>query len=198
MSRSIVPDRPGRRLAPGLLARLVLVMLVAGVPVVLSAVAGGPSFHLDPGALWRATVLHRPGDAHVVTGWLWRVAVLMAWIGWAWLTICVALETRAWLTGRSTVRLPASRSLQWVAAVLVGTAFAVGTAGRTPAHQITLSRIHASPAQDARLTTSGSGGGIGIRLGDLPVQTGPESRGDPAPQSLPDGPPVRLRGNRRR
>ena len=157
MSRSIVPERPGRRFGPGLLAKLVLVLLVVGVPVTLSALGGGPSFHLDAIGLWRAALLHRPGDAQVVAGWLGRVAVLMAWIGWAWLTICVLVETRAWLTGRSTVRLPASRSLQWMAAVLVGTAFAVGTAGRTPVHHVTVSVIHADPAHGGGRSAAGPG-----------------------------------------
>jgi hypothetical protein len=191
VSRAILAGRPGRRLVPGLLARLILVILVVGVPVALSTVAGGPSFHLELGGLWRAALLHRPGDAQVVAGWLGRAAVLMAWVGWAWLTICVVLETRAWLTGRSTVRLPASRSLQWMAAVLVGTAFAVGTAGRTPAHHITSGGIHASPARDVRLATSLPGGGPVVHPGNLPAQAGTGVRGHSVLRTLSDGLPVR-------
>src|SRR5665213_644135 len=110
--------------------------------------AGRPSAHLDPGALWRAALGHRPGDVRVVAGWLGRAALLMAWIAWAWLTLCVMVEIRAWLSGRSTARLPASRALQWVAAVLVGTAFAVGTAGRAPVHQALAGDFHGSPSPE--------------------------------------------------
>jgi hypothetical protein len=196
VSRAILPVRPGRRIAPGLLSKLVLLVLVIGVPVALSALAGGPTLHLDPGALWRAALLRRPGDAQVVAGWLWRAAVLMAWICWAWLTICVVLETRAWLTGRPTVRLPASRSLQWVAAVLVGTAFAVGTAGRAPMDHVIFSGSHAASAHDARPAPGGFGGGPGGRPrvppGDQLTQLGGQAGGQPGLRTNSDGPPWQL------
>lgn len=148
MNRSIQPSRVGRLPIRGALASAAIVVLVVGVPVALTAAAGGPSAHLDPGALWRAALGHRPGDVRVVTGWLGRAALLMAWIAWAWLTLCVMVEIRAWLSGRSTARLPASRALQWVAAVLVGTAFAVGTAGRAPVHQALAGDFHGSPSPE--------------------------------------------------
>jgi DNA-binding SARP family transcriptional activator len=197
VSRAILPDRPRRRTVGGLFARLALLVLVVGVPVALSAAAGGPSVHLDPGALWRAALHHRPGDVQVVAGWLGRAAVLMAWFGWAWLTICVGLEARAWLTGRSTVRLPASRSLQWVAAVLVGTAFAVGTSGRAPAHHVTSGGIHASPAHGARFASSGPGTPLASSgPGAAPDASATEARDGvwdhPPFPVLTDGPPPRV------
>ena len=134
MNRSIHPVPPGRRSLLAAVAGSVLVLLVVGVPFCLVAAAGGPFVHLDPGALWQAAVRHRPGDVREVAGWLGRVAVLMAWLAWAWLTVCVVVEVRAWITGRSTVRLPASRTFQWAAALLVGTAFAIGAGGRVPVH----------------------------------------------------------------
>ena len=135
MNRSIHPVPPGRRSLLAAVAGSVLALLVVGVPFWLVAAAGGPFVHLDPGALWQAAVRHRPGDVREVAGWLGRVAVLMAWLAWAWLTVCVVVEVRAWITGRSTVRLPASRTFQWAAALLVGTAFAIGAGGRVPVHR---------------------------------------------------------------
>jgi len=146
VNRSIQSSRVGRLPVRGMLASATIVVLVVGVPVALTAAAGGPSAHLDPGALWRATLRHRPGDVRVVTGWLGRAALLLAWIAWAWLTLCVLVEIRAWMSGRSTARLPASRALQWVAAVLVGTAFAVGTADRVPVHHAMTGEVHGSPS----------------------------------------------------
>ena len=147
MSRSIVPEHRRGRTARGVAATVVLAGLVLGVPFALVTLAGGPSLHLDPGGLWQAALHRRPGDIRTVTAWLGRAAVLFAWIGWAWLTICVALEARSWWSGRTTVRLPGSRTLQWVAAVLVGTAFAIGTSGRVPAPRVVAEGIHASPAR---------------------------------------------------
>ena len=172
VNRAINAGRTGRPRTRGLVAGLVLIVLVVGVPAALTLVAGGPSAHLDPGALWRAAVHHRPGDVHVVTAWLARAALLVAWIAWAWLTICVAAEVRAWMSGRTTVRLPASRSMQWIAAVLVGTAFAVGTAGRVPAHSVVPVGAHGNPPATVGLADSGS----------EPTPTRPSSEGTP-----PDG-----------
>jgi len=146
VNRSIPPSRVRRFPFRAPLAVAAIVVLVVGVPVALTASAGGPSAHLDPGALWRAALGHRPGDVRVVTGWLGRAALLMAWIAWVWLTLCVMVEMRAWMSGRSTARLPASRALQWVAAVLVGTAFAVGSGGRAPVHHALGGDVHGSPS----------------------------------------------------
>jgi len=136
MNRSIHPVPPGRRSLLAAVAGSVLALLVFGVPFWLVVAAGGPFVHLDPGALWQAAVRHRPGDIREVARWLGRVAVLMAWLAWAWLTVCVVVEVRAWITGRSAVRLPASRTFQWAAALVVGTAFAVGAGSRVPVHHI--------------------------------------------------------------
>ncbi len=119
-----------------MLSYLLLAGLLVGVPVWLVMSAGTPGVHLDVGALWHATAHRRPGDAREVARWLGQVALLLAWIAWAWLTVCVLVEVWAWRTGRSPVRLPASRSVQRAAALLVGTAFAVGALGRLPLHTV--------------------------------------------------------------
>jgi hypothetical protein len=116
------------------LASTVLLLLVVGVPVWLALADGRPSIHVDVRALWQALEHRRPGDIRQVAQWLGQAAVLLAWIAWAWLTLCVVLEVVAWRSGRSTVHLPASRSIQFAAALLVGAAFAVGSLGRFPAH----------------------------------------------------------------
>ena len=123
----------------GVLASAVLLLLVVGVPIWLALTSGPPSFHLDIGRLSQALEHRRPGDFRQVAEWLGQVAVLLAWIAWAWLTLCVILEIVAWSSGRSTVRLPASRSVQSAAALLVGAAFAVGSLGRLPVHGTGLS-----------------------------------------------------------
>ena len=164
MSRAIQRERPWRRQLVGLLASAVLLLLVVGMPVWLAG-AGRPSLHVDVGSLWQAVDHHRPADVHQLAAWLGQVAVLLAWVAWAWLTLCVVLEIVAWRSGRSTVRLPASRSVQYAAALLVGTAFAVGALGRLPVHTEGLPRTvpavtlqvddHAGAAAGGAATTVG-------------------------------------------
>ena len=134
MSWAIHQERPGRRKTLGLLASTVLIALVVGMPLWLVITSGPPSFHLEFGHLRQALEHHRPGDVQQVAAWLGKASLLLAWIAWAWLTLCVVLEIAAWRSGHSTFQLPASRSIQGVAALLVGTAFAVGSLGRVPVH----------------------------------------------------------------
>ena len=102
--------------------------------------------------------------------WLTRGALLLAWISWAWVTLCVTLELRSWVTGHTPARLPASRTMQSAVACLVGTALAVSLMGRG------LSAGSTSPPDQA--ITS---------LGQLPVLEDPIRLGarSPAP-----GPPM--------
>ena len=87
MSRAIQRERPWRRQLVGLLASAVLLLLVVGMPVWLAG-AGRPSLHVDVGSLWQAVDHHRPADVHQLAAWLGQVAVLLAWVAWAWLTRC--------------------------------------------------------------------------------------------------------------
>jgi len=103
-----------------------------GVPLWLIAIGGMPNAHLDPKPLWTAIVGPRTGDTRVVVAWFGRVALVLAWAAWLWILVCVVIELRSWRSGRSPKHLPASHTLQWMAACLVGTAFAMGGAGRAP------------------------------------------------------------------
>jgi len=193
VNRGILPEHRGRRTIRGLVAAVVLIGLLLGVPFALATLVGGPSVHLNSGGVWRAALQHRPGDIRIVTGWLGRAAVLLAWIGWAWLTVCVATEIRAWRSGRTAVRLPGSRLLQWVAAVLIGTAFAVGSSGRVPAPRAVPAGIHGTAASD-RVVPMPDGAGrrmAGIRVlsdgvppgGAMPVPD-PDIRRIPEPTDV--------------
>ena len=120
---------PRNRIAPWL-AIGALILLVVAVPVVLSVMAGNPFGHWSLGAARRSLTSKQMFDSALVSHWLVRCAVALAWTAWTWMTICVALEVKGWLTGRSTKSLPASRTLQSVAACLVGTALAMSSVGR--------------------------------------------------------------------
>ena len=78
--------------------------------------------------------------------WLGQVAVAVTWVVWLWLVVCIALEVMARRSGRTPVHLPASRTVQCAAAVLVGTAFAVGSLGRMTVHTpVTAEVVRAGP-----------------------------------------------------
>ena len=132
MSRAIIPSSFDRwhvvKLASSLAA---LAVLVAAVPVVLVTVGGVPFAHLGASDVSRSLSSNHVGGARLVSGWIAGCALLLAWLTWTWMTLCVAIELRSWVTGRSPVRLPASRTLQSVAACLVGTALAMSTVGKT-------------------------------------------------------------------
>ena len=157
MSRSDVLPSPFRH---SLLARIassaVLAALIVGVPVWLSAVGGIPLAHLSPHVLWAAAVDGRPAAPGAVVAWLGRVALVIAWAAWLWTAVCIFAEARSRVFGRSVVPLPASRYVQWFAACLISSAFALGGFGRSPVqpvHPVSSSRPMrtGTPARSATL-----------------------------------------------
>jgi DNA-binding SARP family transcriptional activator len=112
------------------LATVALVALVVAVPIVLWVVTGNPFTDWSLVAARRSLTSNQAFDPALVSHWFGRCAVALSWLAWTWMTVCVALEVRARMTGRSTRRLPASRTLQSVAACLVGSALAMSSVGR--------------------------------------------------------------------
>jgi DNA-binding SARP family transcriptional activator len=123
------PTRRERRLW-AVLSTLALLAVVLAVPVLLYLMGGSPFTGWGVPHLTRAIAVHGSYDPHLVSHWLSRGALAIAWVSWAWMSVCVALEIRSWMTGRSPARLPGSRTMQSVAACLVGTALAFATFGR--------------------------------------------------------------------
>ncbi len=119
---------------PAVVARVAavtsLVFVCVGVPIWLVALGGLPFAHVDPMAPIRAAV-GGGGDVRTMASWLGQVALVVAWVAWSWTATCIVLETRYWLSGRSPAHLPGSRTVQWVVAGLVGTAFALGGMARS-------------------------------------------------------------------
>ena len=124
----------------------------------------------------------------------------MAWITWAWMTVCVLLEIRSRLTGRSSARLPASRSLQALAACLVGTTMALSSMGRVaPTSTTSRTRAASASASPAPGTSAarGPGGLGGLRIIEDPppagrvVRSGSQATVDPKPL----GPPAVVRAD---
>src|SRR5580698_2941885 len=104
--------------------------LVLGIPLVL--IAGGIT---PPLALIGHVGAHPTSVAHYLSEPLSDTALTKiltgaAWIVWLWLVVCVVAETAGSVRGRPTMRLPASRHLQSLAATLVGPSLAVVPIGR--------------------------------------------------------------------
>ena len=133
MGQGIVPQGPRRRSsARAWMSRFTLIVLVVGAPVALAIIAGSPIPTGGVARLHEVLSSHRVVDVHVITNWVIHGALLLTWAAWIWMVVCVAVEIRSWVTGRSSTRLPASRTMQAVAACLVGTSLALAMMGRTP------------------------------------------------------------------
>ena len=118
------------RIVRGALSAAVLALIVVAVPVGLFALGGLPFVHMDVRAV-REAIDHRSYSPALIAHWLIRGALFLGWISWAWMTMCVTIEATAKFTGRPPAPIPASRSLQSVAACLVGTTLAITSMGRT-------------------------------------------------------------------
>ena len=129
--KAIVPQEPRhQRLLWGALSIVALTLIVVAVPAGLFEVGGFPVFHVDLGQAAKEISSHRTDGPRLISHWLIRGALILAWISWAWMTMCVILEIRSRLTGRSSARLPASRSVQSLAGVPCSTTLAISTMGR--------------------------------------------------------------------
>jgi DNA-binding SARP family transcriptional activator len=133
MSRGIVPAVPrGQRIAQGLLSGSILILVAVGVPVALVLVGGLPVPHGLIHAVRVDMSLRQLFERSVADTWIVDAAFALAWCAWLWLTVCVVVEMVSWISGRTPVRVPGSRSMQALAAFLVGTTLAVMSADRIP------------------------------------------------------------------
>ena len=139
------------------LSAIALTLIVVAVPLGLYKLGGLPGFHIDLGQAAK-DISHHPDGQRFISHWLLRSALLLAWISWVWTTICVALEIRSRITGRRSARLPASKTVQSVAAFLVGTALAISSMGRLTAVTKTGGPRSPSVARAGSAVASGPGG----------------------------------------
>jgi DNA-binding SARP family transcriptional activator len=120
----------GHRLWWATLAWLALIVLVVTVPIALLMVGGSPVAHLSLHRVGGDVLTRRDTDPRMVIHWVARGALILAWLCWAWLTVCVVVELTSRVTGRTTRTLPGSRTMQSMAACLVGTALTLSLVGR--------------------------------------------------------------------
>ena len=163
-------DRRARRysasLARRLLAGCAIVVVTAGVPTVLVSVGGDPLSGRLAGTIVRfpeLVVQRAPLRSAVVAAWVVAVCIAVAWLVWAWMCTCLVVEARARRRGLPATRLPAARTLQPIAALLVGSVLALGALSRP-------SQLEAGPAGMARSGRPPSGA--------LVIPLGRAGRGD--------------------
>jgi hypothetical protein len=123
---------PNGRFLYSLASTLALTALMVAVPIVLWSTAGWPfgDWGLPAG---RHLAVSGGFDPRSISHWLGHSALLLAWIAWLWMALCVLTEITTLITGRPRARLPGSRTMQSIAACLVGTALTVAALSRTPA-----------------------------------------------------------------
>ena len=92
------PESHRQRLVGAALSAVALALIVVAIPVVLYKLGGIPSFHIDMGQAAKE-ISHHPDGQHLISHWLMRAALVMAWVSWVWMTLCVALEIRSRFTG---------------------------------------------------------------------------------------------------
>ena len=183
--------RPRLRRATGFGAVLVLLGIVCAVPVGLLAVGALPH-----GAFLIRAVRHLrwpPWGSHISTGGMPAsasptsfaaasaefVATAFAWMAWGWMLVCLVLDLRARRRGTEAAHLPASRTMQAVAACLVGASLALLATGRghgapqvrVPAQHAVLSERLASAVpviDDPDDVLLGATPAVGARTGDMP------------------------------
>ncbi len=223
MTRAVIPRAGDRwrslRVTASLLA---LVALVLGVPLALIAIGGAPFVGRGSIPLGHLLAGSHAGDPKEATQWIANAALVLAWSVWAWLALCVVVEFRSWITGGSPARIPGSRTVQSMVAILVGTTLAVTAGGRglqVPHHRGSTAAVPGMPsspaghavvprAQGKEMVTiaelaAATGGAPGSCPRRAPEQSGTadpvavlgERPADPAPERTPTYRPA-LRGRR--
>ncbi len=116
-----------------LVAAAAVVSVTCGVPAVLVSVGGNPLSARFTGAIVRlpelvirGTPVHPPD----LVAWIVAVCIGAAWVVWAWMCTCLVVEARAQRLGLPAPRLPAARTFQSVAALLVGGVLTISAFGR--------------------------------------------------------------------
>ncbi len=127
-TRPADPARPSRRragrrdrrgeLARGAAAIGLLVLLVAGLPVLLRRTGGSPLPGGMPSLTGVGDWLLQPDSGELLLSTLFG----LAWLGWAWFTLAVIAETTAQLRGQPLPRLRGFSAPQQLAARLVAVA----------------------------------------------------------------------------
>lgn len=177
----------GRGRTAAWLAIAALVALVFAIPVLLAVATGNPFADWSLEAARRSLTSNQTFDSGLVSHWLFRCAVLLAWLAWIWMTICVALEIRGSIIGRSPRRLPASRTVQSIAACLVGTALAMSSAGRGVPRPIFAAVGHGHVRNQLVNRSKDDRDGRGLIGGVLPVIEDRVPIAESSPASMPMG-----------
>jgi DNA-binding SARP family transcriptional activator len=120
-----VSSRPESTLAVRLGSLVVLVAVALGVPGLMIGIKAKP-----PWSVVAAATLHPVSAIRSLGGptadlTAVDAAIVVVWMAWIWLLLCLAAEVVGHVRGKPTTRLPVSRHIQALLAVLVSASIAV-------------------------------------------------------------------------
>ncbi len=115
----------GSSLAVRLGSLVILFVVVLGVPVLLLGIRAQPPWSLLTAMASHPISAMRSFGGPTSDLTTVNTAILVAWIAWMWLFVCLAAEIVGHARGRPTARLPVSRHVQALLAVLVSASIAV-------------------------------------------------------------------------
>jgi hypothetical protein len=116
---------PQGALALRLGSLVVLFVVAIGVPAVLFGTRAKPPWSLLAGVVSHPISVIRSFGGPTSDFTAVDFAVLVAWIAWTWLFVCLAAEVVGRAMGRPTTRLPVSRHIQAMLALLVSASVAI-------------------------------------------------------------------------
>ena len=170
-----------RRRLLGLLALLLILGIVIGLPVVLVAVGANPFTNGVPSLDGIQNALTSPDDGTLAVA----VIKVVAWASWAFLTVSILLEVLARLRGVRAPRLPGLSLPQNAARGLVGTALtlfvafpAAGAAHAAPVTAIASTHITATVSATAPLAA------LATHTGDPNISAQPAQQATEPPQTV--------------
>lgn len=162
MSQQTLVPRIGR----GLTSLGTLLILAAGVPIALWALAGWPlpAGLPSPSAIAAALSQERIPDSTLI-----KALALVGWIAWLQVAMSLVVETAAWVTGRPSPRLrltgpiqPFVRNLVASAALLLGSSNPSQLAYATPLHARPTAVVAALKVEPDRVAANRLGVAAGV------------------------------------
>ena len=124
------PDASFRPPALRIASTLGLIALLGGLPLTLLGVHAPPPLHEIRLLILHPTQIQHALSTHLSDGAAAKILWAIAWLVWAWFTVCVGVEVLGRVPGRTTGKIPASTHVQSFVRFLIGASLALGIPSR--------------------------------------------------------------------
>jgi LysM repeat protein len=145
-----VTQSPSRSRLRGLLALLLLLAVLVGIPLALATVGGNPLPSSLPSVDDVTDTLTSPDDGHLFLDAL----LIVGWLAWGFFALCVLVEFGAQLRGIQAPRLRGLGLQQTAARTLVTAVIALFIASPIAANAATLDGVDAAPVTSVSQTVA--------------------------------------------